>query len=221
MDLQKDKESEDHNRTLAQLEKIIKERDKLANEIIQMRRLQIHISHQLADRYTANSEGEAEAEAEAEYRSGRPETYSAKSSKSVKFAKQTSSRKMSEHLVKPTAASEARVLAAKEKLKQKTNEVAAIAKLREIKKKRHSSFQPHVNEAHGPVDDDYSSVHESIVEEESMIEPEVGDDDQISDHNSYTRSSVSSNYSQSQSFNQSHPVSTAPSSRSNAVTAEE
>lgn len=209
-DIERLKESEDHNRTLAQLEKVIKERDKLANEIVQMRRLQIHISHQLAERYTANAEGEAELETidKNEYRSGRSGSYSAKSSKSVKFAKEPSTRKTSEHLVKGTAASEARILAAKEKLKEKSNEAAAIAKLREIKKRRKSSAKVQPEEQESEPEDEHLS--ESMVEEESNIEQDAGDDEQISDadRNSYTRSSVSSRYSQSfnQSFNSSAPV---------------
>jgi hypothetical protein len=192
------------------LEKVIKERDKLAHEIIQMRRLQIHISHQLAERYTTNIEGEAEQDEDKnEYRSGRSASHSAKSSKSVKFAKENSSRKMSEHSVKGTAASEARVKAVKEKLKEKADEAAAIAKLRDIRKRSHNSFKmnPSENEANESIDGD-SSVRESIVGD-SIEEQESGDEEKESDRQSYARSSVTSGHSEAQSFNQSFNSSVA------------
>ena len=185
MDLEKSKESEDHNRTLAQLEKVIKERDKLANEIIQMRRLQIHISHQLADRYTANSEHSDQADSE--YHASR--AVSAKSTKSVKFSKDTKNPKVPDHLVRGTAASQARISAAKEKIKEKEKEEAYVKQLREKSSRRHSSSKA--------MDTDHNSIDQEMFNEDSV--GDVSEEDSIKNISANaSRSSISSNeYSQS------------------------
>lgn len=202
LDAEKTKEALDHNRTLAQLEKVIKERDKLAEEILQMRRLQIHISHQLAERYTANTDGEviSDSEHKDEFRSGR--AVSAKSGKSVKFAKDTAKPKISDHLVKGTAASEARIAASKEKAKVKADETATLAKLREKHRRKSTTKVPRQEESEGleSAAEDEAILDESGIEDESMMNAEVEEEEQFSElehSSSYSRSSVSSRYNQS------------------------
>ena len=165
-----------------------------------MRRLQIHISHQLADRFTANTEGEAISDGECrdEYRSGR--SVSAKSGKSVTFAKDAAKPKLIERLLKGTAAS-------KEKTKQKAVEAAALANLREKHRlKSLTKLQRHGSVENESAPDEFITAEDEAIlggsgaEDESMMDVEVEEDDHISesDHSSsYTRSSISSRYNSS------------------------
>ena len=201
MDSEKSKENEDHNRTLAQLEKVIKERDKLANEIVQMRRLQIHISHQLAERYTANSEeanfismGE-----EADFHTGR--AASAKSGKSVKFAKET--HKTPEHLTRNTVASESRKVSLKKKTNGTTDdEYAAKAKLQEIKDNNTSKNI----KAGGKVEDDPDFYENESFVEESIADSEEVQDEDISEADLRSRSSSQTGLSENSNINSSNSI---------------
>ena len=184
---------EEHNKTKAQLEKVIKEKEKINAEMVMMRRLQMHLSNQLAGRWGVN---------ENDGRTGTPSPFTsqedpnseaasrAQSAKSVKFAEGTKrpkstkahSKKLeSSSFVRPTASSAGRQ-AALEKAKEKEKQDAILKKLKEKARKKRSSITKATMSAKTTEDDEESeSEYRDDQDEVASDQAQDGEEEQVSD----------------------------------------
>jgi hypothetical protein len=182
---------EGHNKTKVSLEKVIKEKEKILTEVNMMKRLQMHLSNQLAGRW-----GDEVAEGEAHLTSPHSSVPGSEnggsripSAKSVKFAAiETPSRKLTsiapvkaletKSFVRSTAASQLRQLALEEKVKEKEKQEDLLKRLREKAQKNREKLKKlkQGSNSHQDDEDPEDDSQELLNEPDENIENESQDD---------------------------------------------
>lgn len=140
LEADKARQSDEYGKILVQIDKEVKEKEKLVNEVMMMRRLQLHVSNQLASRWTKSADSDGRSNSVTSQEGGTESeaaTSRAVSAKSVKFADNTKSSKTKRKgFVRPTASSALREVAASERIKEKEEKAALLEKLKSKKSRK-------------------------------------------------------------------------------------